>query len=102
MMENDTYTPVPWEFREMLDDARKEKKDSVIHFFVEENQIDSVIGEISEVKEIKNEGEFLIMKSGEKVRLDKVITLYGKPGPAYEKYDSFANACLECTGGYDL
>ena len=102
MANDDNYMPVPWEFREMLDDARKEKKNSIIHYFKEENQIDSVSGEIVEVREVKNEGEFLIVESGEKVRLDKVITLYGKPGPAFEKYDSFANACLDCSGGYDL
>lgn len=100
-MTSDSYTPVPWDFREMLEEAIQEKKSSVIHYFNPADQVDSVDGELEKVLEIKNEGEFLVMKSGVQIRLDKVITLYGRPGPAYEKYDSFANACLDCMGGFD-
>jgi hypothetical protein len=101
-MNNNSYSPVPWEFREMIDEAMEADKNSVVHFFNLQDQVDSVQGKILKVEEMKGEGEFLVMEKGEKVRLDKIITLYGKPGPAYGKYDSFANACLDCTGGYDL
>jgi len=36
---------------------------------------------------------------GEQVRLDCIITINGKPGPAFDEYDSYANACLSCQGG---
>jgi hypothetical protein len=36
-----------------------------------------------------------------KIRLDRIIVFNGKPGPAYDEYDSYALACLDCTGGMD-
>jgi hypothetical protein len=36
---------------------------------------------------------------GEQVRLDRIITINGKPGPAFDEYDNYANACLSCQGG---
>ena len=33
------------------------------------------------------------------IRIDRIITLFGKPGAAYDEYDAFANACMDCSGG---
>jgi hypothetical protein len=95
-----SYLPVSWDFREAIDEARAQQKDSLIHYFDEKDNILSSKGKISDVVEIKGEGEFLVLENGDKLRLDMIITLYGRPGSAFDKYDAYANACLSCTGGY--
>jgi hypothetical protein len=34
-----------------------------------------------------------------RIRVDRIITVFGKPGAAFDEYDAYANACLSCTGG---
>jgi hypothetical protein len=48
------------------------------------------------------QGIFIFIKPENQIRIDRIITLFGKVGAAYDEYDSFANQCLSCTGGYDL
>ncbi|WMJ72100.1 hypothetical protein RCC89_02790 [Cytophagaceae bacterium ABcell3] len=98
----ESYMPVPWDFREMVEEAIKQEASGTINYFGENDAILSVMGAVEEQQEIPGEGEFLVMDSGKLVRMDLVITLFGKPGPAFDKYDGFANECLSCTGGYDL
>lgn len=90
---DDSYLPVPWEFREMLDDAIAAHKDGVIYYFTVEPELEKAEGTIIRVEEAEG-GEYLFTSKGHKVRLDKVVTLYGRPGPSYHIYDSYANACL--------
>ncbi|MFN6945774.1 MAG: hypothetical protein ACK4ND_12575 [Cytophagaceae bacterium] len=99
---DNSYLPVPYEFREVLEAARVEGISGPIHFFSADDQIFTATGKIKEVIEKPGKGEFVVLDSEEEVRLDTIITLYGKPGPSFDTYDAFANACLSCTGGYDL
>lgn len=39
-----------------------------------------------------------MLDNNEHIRIDRIITLFGKPGAAYDEYDAFANACLNCAG----
>jgi hypothetical protein len=89
----DSYLPVPWDFREVMDELRKQEKDGVIHYFTTEPQMETAEGKISNIIETP-EGEFLLTSKGDKVRLDKIVTLYGKPGPSFHIYDGYANVCL--------
>lgn len=89
----DSYLPVPWDFREVLDEVTKAGKDGIIYYFTITPEMEKAEGKIVKVHE-EADGEFLFTSKGDKVRLDKVVTLYGKPGPAYDTYDSYANACL--------
>lgn len=94
------YLPVPFDFREIIEEQKQSGKDGLIHYFIGVKEIESARGAI--VKIIKNEkGEFLHLHGGDTIRLDKIITLYGKPGPSYDAYDAFANACFSCMGGMD-
>jgi hypothetical protein len=45
--------------------------------------------------------EYLVFDSGDEVRIDRIITINGIPGPAYDEYDAFALACLNCNVGAD-
>jgi hypothetical protein len=87
--------PVSCDFFDIMEDAMMKKKDGKIFYFNEADEVEELEG-FSETWENTKDGEFLITSKNEKVRLDKIITLYGNPGPAFEKYDGFANACLSC------
>jgi hypothetical protein len=90
---NDSYLPVPWDFREVLDDEIKREKDGVIYYFTTEPDMEKAEGKIAELLQT-SDGEFLLTSKGHRVRLDKIVTLYGKPGPSYHIYDGYANVCL--------
>jgi hypothetical protein len=56
---------------------------------------------VAKLLRIDNFEQFLSFENGQKVRVDRVITINGIPGPAYDEYDGFALACLDCKGGMD-
>lgn len=72
-----------------------EKKQGKIHFFDQNGLLNTSEGTLLSIDK-GNDGVFLSIESDQPVRLDKIITLIGKPGPAYEAYDRYANACLTC------
>jgi hypothetical protein len=43
----------------------------------------------------------MILSDDDYVRLDRIITINGKPGPAFDEYDNYANGCLSCKAGYE-
>jgi len=45
---------------------------------------------------------YLRFENGVQVRLDRIIVINGRPGPAFEEYEGYALACLDCSGGMDL
>jgi len=92
------YLPVAWEYREVAEEEMSKKTRGKIFFFCQEQGIGEGEGSIIELKEIKNEGLFLILDNGTKIRIDRIITLYGKPGAAYDEYDAYGNTCMDCNG----
>ena len=90
----DKYLPVDPDF---IDVAKKyciEKKSGKVHYFSPQQTIEDVKGTATAIFREKHV-EYLEINEL-KIRLDKIITLFGKPGPSYEAYDRFANACLTC------
>jgi hypothetical protein len=96
----DTFTPVAYDYYEIIEELRLKGTDSVIHYFKADKVLESAYGRIDSVLKEKN-GDYLLMSSKEKVRLDKIITIFGKPGPAFDLYDSYGNSCMDCMGGMD-
>ncbi|HEY9560953.1 MAG TPA: hypothetical protein VIR29_09225 [Anseongella sp.] len=132
-MSTDRYLPVPWDFREMLDEAIREGRRGRIHYFSHVSDA-GASGEVKAdpsgagesaastagnrtaagisatsasvgigqsegcIRELKREasGEYLFTDSRDKIRLDTIITLFGKPGPAFNDYESYGNACMAC------
>ena len=88
-------SPVDHDFHDVIVDAQKAGKNAKIHYF---DVVGKVADESGMIKDTMNNelGEFVILENEVTIRLDKVITLYGRPGPAYDLYDSYANACLAC------
>ncbi len=96
---NDSYLPVAWEYREVAEEEIEKARRGKIFFFNQDNQVDEVLGSVIELEEKKAEGVFLVVDTGIKIRLDRVITLFGKVGAAYDEYDAYGNSCMDCTGG---
>lgn len=90
----DSYLPVDHDFEEMVAKILIERKSGKVYFFDAKKELDGVEGPLDRIEK-NNEGKFLLVR-GLPVRLDKIITIAGKPGPAYEEYDNYANACLAC------
>jgi hypothetical protein len=70
--------------------------DAVVHYFGAENELEGSRGRIGDIVKEKD-GEFLPVNHDDRIRLDRIITINGKPGPAFGEYDSYANECMDCT-----
>ena len=46
-------------------------------------------------------GEFLQIYNDTPVRLDRVISINGKPGPAFEEYNNYSISCTSCLIGLE-
>jgi hypothetical protein len=97
---DESFTPVPYDCREVIQEQMSLRTEGKVFFF-KDGKVDEASGSISKQEEVPGKGTFIFI--GETpVRIDMIITLFGKPGAAYDRYDAFANACLDCKGGYDL
>lgn len=97
-----SFTPVQYVYREVIDEMIINATEGKIFFFDAADKVDSCEGRVVEMREIAGEGIFIFVLPEKQVRIDRIITLFGKPGAAFDEYDSYANQCLSCTGGYDL
>ena len=96
-----SYLPVAWEYREVIEAAIEKKLSGKIFYFCKEEGICEVAGRIVRLEDVAGEGLFAVLDNGSRVRADRVITLFGKPGAAYDDYNAYGNACMDCLGGYD-
>ncbi len=97
-----SFTPVQYVFREIIEDEIAKQTQGKVFFFDADDKVDSFEGRVIKMEEIAGQGIFIFLTPEKQIRIDRIITLFGKPGAAYDEYDSFANQCLSCTGGYDL
>jgi hypothetical protein len=97
-----SYTPVQYVYREIIAEEIEKNTEGKIFYFTADQTVESTEGRVTELREIMGKGLFILLDSAESIRIDRIITLFGKPGAAYDEYDDYANQCLSCTGGYDL
>lgn len=97
-----SYTPVAYEYRETMQEQINRNTTGKVFFWSADQKVDEVVGRAVKLEEIPGKGIFMVFESGEQVRIDRIITFYGKPGAAFDEYDAFANACLACTAGVPL
>ena len=98
---NTRYVPVDPDYYEMIEKEKAEKETAVVHYFKSEKSLGEEKGKIKGVKKNHNNEDFLLLENGKGIRIDRIIVLNGKPGPAYDEYDAYALACLDCMGGMD-
>ncbi len=99
---DNSYSPVQFVYREIIEEEITKNTKGKIFYFGDDQVVDSYEGQITELKEIEGKGLFIVMNPEFQIRIDRIITVFGKPAAAYDEYDSYANQCLSCTGGYDL
>lgn len=97
-----SYTPVQYDFRETIEREVVKRTAGKIFFFNNDQVVDCLEGKVAAMEEIPGKGIFITLDPHDSIRIDRIITLFGKPGPAYDEYDAYANQCLSCTGGYEL
>jgi hypothetical protein len=97
-----TYTPVSYDFREVIAEQIARQTAGKVFYWNESQAVDEAIGRVIKLEDIPGKGMFILLDSGEQVRIDRIITLFGKPGAAFDEYDAFANQCLACTAGVPL
>ena len=94
-MKKENYQPVSCEFMSMIEAHVAKKTNGSVTYFKGPEDIVKSDGHVVSL-ERKGGEEFLTMANNDKIRLDKIVTFYGIPGPAYDVYNSFANSCMEC------
>ncbi|HYG01735.1 MAG TPA: hypothetical protein VD927_04775 [Chryseosolibacter sp.] len=99
---SDTYTPVSYDHRETIQEQMDLGKSGKVFFMNKPRVVESAEGKITWFGEIPGQGLFIKLDNGLDIRIDKIITIFGKPGAAYDEYEAYGNVCLDCTGGYDL
>src|SRR5688500_11410065 len=97
-----SYSPVQYVYREVIEEEISKQTTGKIFYIDEKNTDESAEGKILRMKEITGHGIIIVMDPERHIRIDRIITVFGKPSAAFDEYDAYANACLSCTGGYDL
>ena len=97
-----SYVPVQYVYREIIEEEIGKGTTGKIFYFNGDNVVDSIEGMVIKLEEIGGEGLFITLEPDARLRIDRIITLFGKPGAAFDEYDAFSNQCLSCTGGYNL
>jgi hypothetical protein len=84
-----------------LFELEQEKPYSRAFYFESGTDLEEASGKITGIEKDALNGEYLCFDCGHRIRIDRIITLNGKPGPAYDEYDRYALACLDCSGGME-
>ncbi len=95
------YLQVDLDFFEIIESIATSAEVLNISFFDPSFNIAQEKGKFTKV-EIRKDGDFLGLNNHPGIRLDRIITINGKVGPAYDEYDAYANACLSCHAGYEV
>ncbi len=77
--------------------AEQKKEFSKVFYFGEGSDVEEAQGKITGLVKKKSFEEYF----GAEVRIDRIITVNGIPGPAYDEYDRYALACLDCSAGME-
>jgi hypothetical protein len=99
-MDYNSYTPIDPDFYEVFVNLAEKHSLLKVFFFLPDQTLGEAKGEYNRIEE-SDGGEFMIIKDAEPVRIDRIITVNGKPGPAFDEYNAYADACLSCQAGYD-
>lgn len=94
------YLPVDPDFTDVIQVQIRERKSGKIFFFNELGEVDDRTGTVVQMEDRPAQGVFVLLDNGNSIRIDRIITLFGKIGAAYDEYDTYSNSCMDCSGGY--
>lgn len=98
---NTSYLPVAPDYIDVIVEEIEKGTRGKVFYFNSEEKVDDAEGKAEQLIEVKGEGVFVVLESGTKIRVDRIITLYGKIGAAYDEYDAYGSSCMDCLGGYE-
>lgn len=99
-MNYSNYTPIDPDFYDIISNLAKSNSMFRVIYFHPDQALGEVQGEYSLIEK-RDDGEYMILKGQNPVRIDRIITFNGKPGTAYDEYIAYADACFSCQAGYD-
>ena len=99
-MDYDSYLPVDPDYYDIINNLSESNSMFRVIYFLPDQTLGEVKGEFSRIDK-RDDGDYIILKDQDLVRIDRIITFSGKPGPAYDEYSAYADACLSCRAGYD-
>lgn len=90
---NIPFEPIDPDFTESIEHLIGNS--GTINFFSFDEEIQDIKGKFSN---ITRDGfiSYVVIDEHTALRADRIITLFGKPGPSYEKYNHFSNICFSC------
>ena len=94
------YLPIDPDFYELFE-KEKENDSTKVVYFGEGTNLEEVNSKIDKIENRNGNACFMIFQNGNEVRVDRIIVYNGKPGPAFDEYQAFANECLSCKAGYE-
>ncbi len=94
------YLPIDPDFYELFE-KEKENDSTKVVYFGEGTNLEEVNSKIDKIANKSGNAHFMIFQNGNEVRVDRIIVYNGKPGPAFDEYQAFANECLSCKAGYE-
>lgn len=95
-----SYLPVDPDFFDFFEKEKDKDKDSTrVVYFGEGTTLEEVNSKIIDIKKNSQSEYFMTFENKQEVRIDRIIIYNGKPGPAFDEYDAFANECLSCKAG---
>ena len=95
-----SYLPIDPDFFDFFEKEIENDSTKVV-YFGEGKNLEEVNGKIDAVVNNNRNEYFMKFKTGEEIRVDRIIVYNGKPGPAFDEYDAFALECLSCKAGYE-
>ena len=97
---NPSFTPVPPVYYDIFD-VELQKPFIKVYYFSTGTDLEEASGRVTGIEKNDLHEEYTQFDSGDRARIDRIITINGKPGPAYDEYDRYALACLDCSGGME-
>ncbi|PVH27042.1 hypothetical protein [Sphingobacterium corticibacter] len=94
-----SYLPVAWEYQEIIKTLIQNKAQGKVFYFNTENTIDETVGQVMTLTGDSGAGLFVTMDNGVAVRIDRIITICGKLGAAYDEYNNFSVCGANCGEG---
>lgn len=96
-----SYSPIDPDYFEIIEIEIEKNKISRVYFFETGDVLGEENAKIESIVTIDNFENFIKMSNGKQIRMDRIVTVNGIPGPAYDEYDRYALACLDCNANED-
>lgn len=89
------FTPVYPHYYDIFAESQDKESARVI-YFGEGITLEEVIGKITGITKNEYNEEHMTFENGSAVRIDRIISINGKPGPAFDEYNNLGMACMDC------